>query len=167
MGKVLQAFGNGFAGQVSRSKDDIIVSLKNTGGTDIPFGAPVFLYSGGAKAFDTSSPQAFTTFLGFAVRVVDKTPETYPAGQNEANPAQGVWKAGSIMEVLVRGTIALPCVNGGHTGDSLRIRKSDGKLTALAGTSDSTVELTNVVIRKPCDSYTGCCEATVKTRNVI
>ena len=167
MGKVLSNFGNGFAGQVSRSKDDVIISIKNTSASDIPFGAPVFLYQGGGVPFNTSSPQAATAFIGFAVRVADMTPETYPSGQNEANPAQGVWKAGSIMEVLVRGSIALPCVNGGHTGDSLRIRKSDGKLTALAGAADSTVELTNVVVRKPCDSYTNCCEATVKTRNVL
>ena len=60
MGKVQSTFINVFPGAISRSVDDIVISLKNVGEVDIPFGAPVFLASGGAVGFSTASPQAFT-----------------------------------------------------------------------------------------------------------
>ena len=106
MGKVQARFGNGFAGAVSRSIDDIIISVRNAGSVDIPFGAPVFMTSDGAVPFDISDPQDFTTFLGFAVRVADKTPDEYPSGQF-GTPPQGVLHPGDVMEVLVRGSIAV------------------------------------------------------------
>ena len=37
MGKVLGTFTNGFTGAVSRSIDNIIVSMKNGSGGEIPF----------------------------------------------------------------------------------------------------------------------------------
>ena len=46
MGKVLSRFTNGFTGAVSRSVDNIVSSMGNASGGDIPFGAPVFLQPG-------------------------------------------------------------------------------------------------------------------------
>ena len=42
MGKVLNAFGYGYPGAVTRSVDDIVISVRNASETDIPFGAPVW-----------------------------------------------------------------------------------------------------------------------------
>ena len=165
MGKVQNTFLNGSPGAVSRSVDDIIISVNNAGGADIPFGAPVFLGSGGAVPFSTASPQAFTAFLGFAVRIADKTPETYPSGQFSAQP-QGVWKAGDVMEVLVRGSIALPLTDTGAAGGTVYVKKADGTLQAAAGESNTTVALDNVRIRKPKDG-SGCCEAVINRRNIL
>jgi len=55
-----------------------VISIRNASDKDIAFGAPVFLGDDGAEPFSTANPQDFTTFLGFAVRVADKTPDTYP-----------------------------------------------------------------------------------------
>ncbi len=165
MGKVQAVFGNGAPGAVSRSIDDIIISVKNAGGTDIPFGAPVFLTENGAVPFDSSNPQDFTSFLGFAVRVADKTPDTYPRGQFDDPPA-GTWHGGDVMEVLVRGTVALPLNAAGAAGGKVYINKASGELTPDAGSSGDTVELQNVRIRKPRDG-SGCCEAVVSRRNII
>ena len=170
MGKVLQFFGNGQPGSVSRSKDDIIISIKNASDKDIVFGAPVFLGDDGAEPFSTANPQDFTTFLGFAVRVDDKTPDTYPTGQFNEGGAEGQvgkWKAGDVMEVLVRGSVAIALSATGSPGGNVYIRKSDGKLTASAGASGSSVLLENVRIRRPRDSYSPSCEAVVNKRNIL
>ena len=166
MGKVQQSFGNGSPGAVSRSVDDIIISVRNAGSGEIPFGAPVFLAAGGAVPFDVQEPQEFTTFLGFAVRVADKTPDAYPAGQFSGQPV-GAWQPGDLMEVLVRGGIAVPFVTGGSRGGSVYIRKSDGKVTPAAGTEGSTVLLENVRIRNTKDAAGGCGEVIVNRRNII
>lgn len=168
MGKVQASFLNGYPGAVSRSVDDIIIAMKNVSESNIPFGAPVFLASGGdgAEPFNTSSAQAFTAFLGFAVRVADKTPDTYPSGQfNNGNQA-GVWHPGDVMEILVRGSIALALSDTGAPGGTVYVKKADGTLQAAAGESGTTVGLTNVHIRKAKDG-SGCCEAVVTTRNII
>ena len=165
MGKVQSIFSNGYAGAVSRSIDDIIISVKNAGSADIPFGAPVFLTADGAVPFDLTTPQDFTAFLGFAVRVADKTPDEYPRGQS-GDPAAGVWHAGDVMEVLVRGTVALPLNATGTKGGKVYIVKASGELTPTAGESGTTIELQNVRIRNPKDG-SGCCEAVVNDRNLI
>ena len=170
MGKVLQFFGNGLPGAISRSVDDIVISIKNASNADIPFGAPVFLGDNGAEPFSTANPQDFTTFLGFAVRVADKTPDAYPAGQFNEGAAEGevgCWKAGDVMEVLVRGSVAVSLSATGTPGGSIYVRKSDGKLTASAGSSGTTVLLENVRIRRPRDSSSNCCGAVVNKRNII
>lgn len=170
MGKVLNAFGYGYPGAITRSVDDIVISIRNASETDIPFGAPVFMTENGAVPFNLETPQEFAAFLGFAVRVSDKTPEAYPTGQmNDASSAgeTGVWKAGDLMEVLVRGTIALASTVSGTRGGKLYIRKSDGKLTATAGASGSTILLENVRIRNPRAGWSSCCEAVVNKRNIL
>ena len=170
MGKVLDAFGYGAPGAITRSVDDIVISIRNASGVDIPFGAPVFMTENGAVPFDLESPQEFATFLGFAVRVADKTPEAYPSGQfNDASSAgeTGVWKANDLMEVLVRGSIALASTVSGGRGGKLYIRKSDGRITATAGASGSTILLENVRIKNPRTGWSGCCEAVVNKRNIL
>ena len=166
MGKVLNAFGNGSPGAVTRSVDEIVISVRNASETDIPFGAPVFLAEGGAVPFSTEAPQDFASFLGFAVRVADKTPDTYPAGQFN-DPPEGAWHAGDVMEVLVRGGIAVRTAAGGNRGGHLYIRKSDGALTGAAGEAGSTVLLENVRIRNPRTAGDSCCEVIVNKRNLI
>ncbi len=47
MGKILSKFDHGWPGTISRAVDDVVVSLKNAGNADIPFGAPVFLTDDG------------------------------------------------------------------------------------------------------------------------
>ena len=163
MGKVQAVFGNGSPGAITRSVDDIVISVKNAGEGEIAFGTPVFLASGGAVPFDTDSPQDFSSFLGFAVRIADKTPDTYPQDQS-GNPQAGAWKPGDVMEVLVRGGITVSLAASGTTGGKVYIRKSDGALTASAGAADSTVLLENVRIR---NSGTMCCEVVVNKRNII
>ena len=165
MGKVQNAFGYGEPGAITRSVDDIVISVRNASASDISFGAPVFLTEYGAVPFDIANPQDFTTFLGFAVRVADKTPDEYPRGQFNDAPA-GVWPAGDVMEVLVRGSIALATNQAGIKGGKLYIRKSDGKLTTSAGTSGTTVLLENVRIRNPRNNWSSCCEAVVTERNI-
>ena len=170
MGKVQKTFGNGQPGAISRSVDDIVISVKNASETDIPFGAPVFLGNNGAEPFSTESPQEFSAFLGFAVRVADKTPDTYPEGQFNDGTGEGevgCWKAGDVMEVLVRGSIAIPLTSAGAPGGHVYIRKSDGKVTNSAGASGTTVLLENVRIRRSRDSFGTCCEAVVNKRNIL
>ncbi len=166
MGKVQKIFGNGSPGAVTRSVDEIVISVRNASEADIPFGAPVFLSDGGAVPFSLTAPQDFTTFLGFAVRVADKTPDVYPAGQFN-DPPEGVWHAGDVMEVLVRGGIAVRTAAGGSSGGRLYIRKSDGALTGVAGESGATVLLENVRIRNPRNTADPCCEVILNRRNII
>ena len=170
MGKVQNGFGNGAPGAVSRSIDNIIISIKNASGGDIAFGAPVFMTENGAVPFSIDSPQDFTTFLGFAVRVEDKTPDTYPTGQNNDSSSDGecgAWHANDVMEVLVRGTLAVSTTVSGSKGGGLYIRKTDGKLTGVPGSSGSTVALENCRIRNPRNGYGTCAEVVVNKRNII
>ena len=166
MGKVQEVFGNGSPGAVSRSVDGIVVSVKNVSDGEIPFGAPVFLSGSGAEPFSLSSPQDFDAFLGFAVRVADKTPDTYPAGPFSDGP-EGVWKPGDVMEVLVRGGIAVETATNGTHGGKIYLRKSDGRLTSDAGEAGTTVLLENVRIRNPRNTSGPCCEVIINKRNTL
>ena len=146
MGKVLKKFTNGWPGAVSRSIDDIIISMKNGTSDDIAFGTPLFLSASDntAKPFDasTSTPE---TFLGIAVRSADKTPEEY--GGNE-----GKYKAGDPVEVLVRGSTVLCFENNASAGSSVYIRKSDKKLVTSPGAEGTTVLLPGVTVRNSRDA---------------
>lgn len=166
MGKVIERFSNGVAGAISRSVDDIVISVKNAGETEIPFGAPVFLASGGAVAFNPADPQDFDTFLGFTVRIADKTPDSYPQDQ-AGTPQAGAWKPNDVMEVLVRGGIAVPMDASSNQGGKVYIRKSDGALIAAAGQSGTTVLLENVRIRNPQGVGGNIAEVIVNSRNLI
>ena len=166
MGKVQAVFGNGSPGAITRSVDDIVISVKNAGEGDIAFGTPVFLASGGAVPFNTESPQDFSSFLGFAVRIADKTPDTYPQDQS-GNPQAGAWKPGDVMEVLVRGGMTVSLAASGTAGGRVYIRKSDGTLTASAGAADSTVLLENVRIRNSGAAGEAATEIIINKRNLI
>ena len=145
MGKVLGTFTNGFVGAASRSLDNVIISMKNGNGGEIPFGAPVFMVPGEntCRAFNEST-STDANFLGFAVRVADKTPETY--GDNE-----GVFKVGDPVEVLVRGSVVLQFTTAVVPGASVYVRKADGALVTSAGASGTTLELPNVKVRTAAD----------------
>ena len=113
MGKVLSTFDIGWPGAISRSVDDIVVSLKNGGTAAIPFGAPVFLTADGEGVVaynpDASPAQTFASFVGFAIRAASKTPDTYPIQQDMSSirsNQSGVWNPKEPVEVLVRGCIA-------------------------------------------------------------
>ena len=157
----------GWPGTVSRAKDDVIVSLKNTDPNPVAFGAPVFLRAAGTGVMNFSS--GVTTpeqFAGFAVRVPDKAPGTYPVRQEE-DAAEGVYPPGDTADILVRGSVTVRMLTpGAKAGDKVYIRVSDGMLVTAAGESGSTAELPNVTVRGPRDS-SGCCEVTVTKRNLI
>ena len=170
MGTVQNVFPYGSPGSVTRSVDDIIIAVRNASDNAIAFGTPVFMTEHGAVPFDIANPQNFETFLGFAVRVDDKTPNAYPTGQFNSQDAAGEtgsWAPGDVMEVLVRGSIALVTNQAGIKGGKLYIRKSDGKLTTSAGTSGTTMLLENVRIRNPRNDWTSTCEAIVNKRNLL
>ena len=171
MGKVIPYFGRGWPGTVSRSVDDIIVSLKNTGGSEIPYGAPVFLDNNGdgVVGFTVNGSQTFEKFVGFAVRVPNKTPETYPAGQDmniHYGSQQGAWKSGDVIEVLVRGSIVVAANNGFLNGGKVYIRKNDGRLVPSAGADGSTVLLENVRVRCLQTAMNNSIEVVVTERNI-
>ena len=166
MGKVQNVFGYGSPGTVTRSVDNIIISVRNASDGDIPFGAPVFMNDNGAEPWNTVTQQEFPAFLGFAVNVRDKTPETYPRDQFN-DPPRSAWHAGDLMEVLVRGCIALETSVSGAAGGRLYIRKADGRIVTSAGASGTTMLLENVRIRNPRTGWTSCCEAIVNSRNII
>ena len=166
MGRVQQSFINGVPGSISRAVADIVISIRNASGADIPFGTPVFVTNDGAAPFDLSSPQEFDDFLGFAVRVADKTPDVYPSGQF-GDGQEGTWHPGDVMEVLVRGGIAVMTASTGTRGGKVYLRKSDGKLTSEAGESGTTILLENVRIRNPRLDPNACGEVIVNKRNII
>ena len=166
MGKVQKIFDSGRPGAVSRSVDEIVISVRNASDTEIPFGAPVFLTADGAVPFSLDDPQDFASFLGFAVRVADRTPDVYPAGQFGDAP-EGTWHPGDVMEVLVRGGIAVETAASGVRGGKMYLRKSDGRLTPEAGEAGSTVLLENVRLRNPRLDPNACGEVIVNRRNII
>ena len=166
MGKVQNAFGYGAPGTPTRSNDTIIIPIRNASDSDIPFGAPVFVNDNGAEPYSTVTQQDFSSFLGFAVNPKDKTPDTYPQGQFN-DPPRSVWHSGDLMEVLVRGSIAIETSVSGAAGGKLYIRKADGRVVTSAGASGTTVWLENVRIRNPRTGWTSCCEAIVNKRNIL
>lgn len=171
MGRVQQYFTNGVPGAVTRAVDEIIISVRNASEEDIPFGAPVFLDGDGAVPFSLSSPQEFSAFLGFAVRVADKTPDEYPWGSGAQNPEQfsqqAAWHPGDVMEVLVRGALCVRTAAAANLGDPVYIRKTDGKLTSIAGSAGTSVQLENVHVRARRDALTNTTEVVVTERNIL
>ena len=149
MGKVLSKFTNGFPGTVTRSKDDVIVALKNVGQASIRCGDPVFLYNGvnpgGVRGFIANTTTE-NDFVGIAVRVPDKTPEVF-------NSDAGEFGVGEVVDVLVRGCTVVPCgTSSAKIGNQVYIRKSDSALVTSAGSEGTTVPLPDTYIREPRDS---------------
>jgi len=167
MGKVLDTFSNGFPGAPSRTVDEIIITMQNGSTAEIPFGSPVFLKTdGSAELFDPEYPQEFARFLGFAVRVPDKTPDTVVTRQDQENPLAG-WRPGETMEILVRGAITVPMAVAANRGNAVYLRKSDAALVTSPGASGSTILLENVRLRNARDTVSGCAEVIVNKRNIL
>ena len=173
MGKVLSTFDIGWPGAISRSVDDIVVSLKNGGSAAIPFGAPVFLTADGegVVAYDpnASPAQTFAPFVGFAIRAASKTPDTYPVQQDMSSirsDQSGVWNPKEPVEVLVRGCIAAETSVGFLPGGDVYLRVSDGALVPEAGEEGETFLLENVKMRTPQGNNRPCSEVLITTRNI-
>ena len=173
MGKVLSTFDIGWPGAISRSVDDIVVSLKNAGTDPILFGAPVFLTSDGEGVVaydpDASPAQTFASFVGFAVRVANKTPDTYPTRQDMSSirsDQSGAWNVNEPVEVLVRGTIAVETSVGFLPGGDVYLRVSDGALVPEAGEEGETFLLENVKMRTPQGNNRPCSEVLITARNI-
>ena len=175
MGKVLSDFDLGWPGAISRSVDDVVVSLKNAGTEPILYGRPVFLTDdgGGVEGFHSTgsggTPQTFDRFVGFAVRSASKTPGTYPNSQDittRAGYQAGTWNPGEVVEVLVRGSIAVRAVTGFNPGGLVYIRKSDGSVVPGAGAEGSTLLLENVRCKVPQRGSGLCSEMVITSRNI-
>ena len=157
---MLSRFENGFSGAVSRSIDNVIVSMKNGSDGEIPFGAPVFQQAGQNACLPFAAATSTSEkFLGFAVREAVKTPEEY--GSNE-----GVFRGDYLVEVLVRGSAVLTFAGTAAPGSPVYIRKEDGALVTAAGTEGTTLLLPNVTVRAPADSA-HCAEVVVTKRNLM
>ena len=162
MGKVLSRFINGWPGAVSRVKDDVIISMKNVGVAAVKPGDPVFLKNsvtpGGVQGF-ISGTTTENEFIGFAVRVPDKTPDTFAGDTAE-------WQTGEAVDILVRGSLVIACgTSGAKIGQQVYIRKSDSVLVTAAGTEGSTVPVPDTFIRTVRDSA-GNCEIVVTKRHI-
>ena len=160
MGKVLGTFTNGFTGAVSRSIDNIIVSMKNGSGGEISFGAPVFLAHGenACRTFDAQDSAA-AAFLGFAARAAVKAPDVY--GSSEAS-----YSVGDPVDVLVRGSVILQFTTAVVPGSAVYIRKADGALVTEAGAEGTTLALPNVTVRTASDSSNRA-EVVLSKRNIL
>ena len=159
MGKVLNDFENNWPGSVSRAVDDILVALPNHASEPIPFGSPVFLDATGGVVPGSGS-STFASFLGFATRIPDKTPDTYSSSVGSWDP-----QLDGPVEVLVRGTVAVRCIGEPATGGAVYLRLSNNRISATGG--DGTIQLTNCTFRKEASLGSGCAEVVVRTRNLL
>lgn len=164
MGKVQSVFPNGFgasAGTPSRSVDEVIISLKNAASAVIPFGAPVFMKSDGTGAIAfASGTTTQAQFIGFTVRIPDKTPTTF--GSNV-----GAYNELDAIDILVRGAIILEvATSSAKAGDSLYIRIADNKLVTSPGAEGSTMQILNAVVNTLRDDN-GFCEVVLRERNLM
>ena len=160
MGKVLSSFKNGWPGAVSRSNDNVIISMRNASGANIAFGAPVFLAAGenAVRGFDSATSTS-AAFIGIAVRVADKTPEVYDSSES-------YYKPNDPVDILVRGSTVLPFESSAAVGAGAYVRKSDSKIVASAGAEGTTVQLPGVSVRTARDSN-HCCEVVLTKRNLL
>ena len=158
MGKVISKFLNGYVGQVSRQKDDVIKSFRNTKGLTIPFGIPVFLdLSGGVEEHDENSMD--NNFVGFTVRIPDKTPDSY--GSNVAGYVEG-----DPVDVLVRGSIIVTMEGNTRTGAQVYLRYADNALVTNPGDQDTTLKLPGVFVSRAKDAD-GHAEIVISKRNMV
>ena len=75
MGKVLNGFMNGYAGAISRSVDDVVVSLPVGSYNGIDFGKPVVFNSQKTAVVAFTSTSTAADIVGIAVRSAVKTPD--------------------------------------------------------------------------------------------
>ena len=156
MGKVQSTFINVFPGAISRSVDDVVITLANTGESAIKFGDPVFLdaTNKGGKAW--SNGAGMSTFVGFATRIGVKTPDTYGGNEGQYNP-------GDIMSVIVSGSVCVAVDSGTVAmGAPVYLNASTGKVTA---TSTDNTQLTNCQFRANVGAN-DCAEVVLTKRNI-
>lgn len=150
-GKVIgKTFDYGFAGQVSRSIDDIVEALPNLGSAAIAFGAPVVLSGDGVRAFaggDTAGQ-----VIGFATRYT-KTNDTYGEDDAKCNP-------GEMVSVLKRGTMTVKVLDGTPAKGGKVYLTAGGAVSAAA---TGNTALTNMVFASGMDGN-GIAEITILTR---
>ncbi len=129
-GKVL-SFTNGYAGQVSRSIDDIVESFANGETTDhIVFGEPVVLDGGNVKKISAGN----TNVIGIAMRTI-KTEKTYGGHDEDYAPKE-------MVDVLKRGTVCVLVSNGSPAaGGTVHIVKATGAIRTSQD-STNTIEMT-------------------------
>ena len=159
MGKVLSTFPNGFPGAISRSVDNIVISMANGADADILFGAPLFFVPGQNACEPFSESSEAENFLGFSARAAVKTPETY--GESEA-----VFTSGDPVDVLVRGSVVVSFAHGVDPGAAVYIRKADGALVTNPGAAGTTLLLPNVTVRTASDADNRA-EVVITKRNLI
>ena len=152
-------FPNGYPGAVSRSKDDVIVSLRNAGGTGLAFGVPVFRVSGERSCKPYGDGVAAEDFIGFTVRIAAKTPDTYGSKTAAYGP-------GEAVDVLTRGSVVLEFENMAYPGSNVYLRKEDGKLLSSPGAEGTTIQLPNCTVRSIRDTAR-CAEVVVTKRNIF
>ena len=124
MGKVLNAFENGWPGAISRSVGDIVEAKAVTASAGIAFGLPVVLNSQKTGVVPFASTHTAKDFYGVTVRSASKTPDTY--GGNEAQ-----YNRKEMADVLVRGSVIVTCFAGTpEPGGGVYIHKASGKFVA-------------------------------------
>lgn len=160
MGYVLSSFPNGFAGSISRSLDDVVISMANKSGETLGFGVPVALNpaGNGVVPFDGNTHTA-ENFLGVTVRNPSKTPDTYGS-------KVGSYAANELADVLVRGhiTVKMTGASSAKAGAAVAVNKSTGAFTV--GSGDTVVQLTSAHLARPVDDY-GMAEIVLNVRNVF
>ena len=155
MGKVQANFTNLYPGAISRSVDDVVISMVNVVRTAIAFGAPVFLDATNKGAVNADADPAMTTFLGFATRIGVKTPNAYDSNVATYNP-------GDVMSIIVRGSVCVPVASGTPAIGGKVYITSAGTISA---TSTSNTELTNCKFRSTV-SASGVAEIVITERNI-
>ena len=150
-------------GTISRAVDDIVVSLRNAGSTDINPGDAVFLKndSNGPGVTRVQNDSTFAGFVGIAVRVPSRAGDTY--GSNDPAP----WKSGEPVDVLVRGCVSVAVdYTACATGGAVHLNLQDGKYKTAA-VSGETIQLENCAWRTTTSSSGNRAELVIKTRNVL
>ena len=177
MGKVQDSFLKNMAsGAVTRLADAKIENLRNSGTTEILPGMPVFRGSGkdGVEAFKADSPAS--EFVGIAVRAPSKVPAVY--GANVAP-----WKTNDPVDVIVRGSVAVPLSENQKMGDPVYFYTAAGgnsgyeagmystEAADVSEEGDVTIQLPNCAWRRCPDAQSwrgdGMAEIVIKTSNII
>ena len=160
MGKVLTNFMKFFPGAISRSVDDIVISMKNATSSPIAAGAAVFVSSDGSGVTTVRPGSTPDEFVGIAVRSPSATPETYGA---DVRP----YAANDPVDILVRGCITVALENAATTaGGEVHLNLSDGTY-ATEEEEDVTIQLPNCSWRRSATAADNCAEIVIRERNLI
>ncbi|MBQ6398548.1 MAG: hypothetical protein IJI21_00335 [Clostridia bacterium] len=160
MTQVLSSFMHGYPGAVSRSMDNLIVSLRNAEEVPIQPGAPLFLAEDGEGVVPAGRDADPARFVGVAVRNPARTPDVYGASVAPYGP-------GDPVDVLVRGSVVVRLPNETcEPGGKVYIALVDGSFTAQAA-GDETIELAGCSWRGLSGMADPCAELVIRVRNLI